>query len=526
MSTSRLTLLGGARATVGKSLELGLAPEQLVAIGATPEHLPSKAGRSLPLDRSAADLRRDAARVAAQLPPASAGSEVLLVFRDDRYLLAVALLAAWSSGHAAALPPNTRRDAVWLLANRIDAAAILHDTEAGGGIAVGALLAERESDDAPALAPIAPPAAHALTFFSWGSGAEPRLVRHGAEALLGEASARARLLGEGARVVSTLPGYHPAGLLSSVLAPLYAGAAVARGTPHAPAAVAHAIEAARADVLISAPVHLRALCALERGALSSVQRVISTAAPLAPSTARRFAAAHAIEVTDTTAPSASDVVGEHIEAALLELPGVDDVVVAGADGVTLAAVAGSSLDEAPLRALLGQPSQLVLLDALPREASGDLPRDRLMRLFDRAPDGAPLRWRLDWADDSDDEREAERDSDAGAAQAARVFRAHVPARYGWFDGHFVDYPILMAAVQLRDLVMPCIRRARPELGDVQRMSRLKFLSRIKPDDDIAVELRWREGQSEVTFALRRGERVCSSGTVSFGAKGWHSGGEA
>ncbi len=63
--------------------------------------------------RTAADLLRDTALLAQQLPRPSEGSEVLLVFRHDRYAFAAALLASWSAGHAVALPPNTRRESIW-----------------------------------------------------------------------------------------------------------------------------------------------------------------------------------------------------------------------------------------------------------------------------------------------------------------------------------------------------------------------------------------------------------------------------
>ncbi|HEY2735976.1 MAG TPA: hypothetical protein VGI70_18390, partial [Polyangiales bacterium] len=97
----------------------------------------------------------------------------------------------------------------------------------------------------------------------------------------------------------------------------------------------------------------------------------------------------------------------------------------------------------------------------------------------------------------------------------RVFRAHVPPDYGYFAGHFTGYPILPGAAQLSELVLPCVRRARPELGPLRQMSRIKFANRIKPDERVDVELAWRNDEPQIDFALRRGDAICSAGKLNF-----------
>jgi 3-hydroxymyristoyl/3-hydroxydecanoyl-(acyl carrier protein) dehydratase len=94
-------------------------------------------------------------------------------------------------------------------------------------------------------------------------------------------------------------------------------------------------------------------------------------------------------------------------------------------------------------------------------------------------------------------------------------RVEVPSDYGYFDGHFAGYPILPGAAQLSELVLPCVRRAWPELGALKQMARLKFTGRIQPGETIDVVLSARTGGTSVDFALRRAEVLCSAGTLSF-----------
>ena len=93
-------------------------PTDLVAFGA--------AG-----DKTAADLLADATRIASVLPDPTETSQVLLVFQDDRYAMAAALLAALHRGHPVALPPNTRRESVVAVRDQPATVAVVHDMGAG-----------------------------------------------------------------------------------------------------------------------------------------------------------------------------------------------------------------------------------------------------------------------------------------------------------------------------------------------------------------------------------------------------------
>jgi len=127
---------------------------------------------------------------------------------------------------------------------------------------------------------------------------------------------------------------------------------------------------------------------------------------------------------------------------------------------------------------------------------GRLPRGRLLALFARGPDGRP--------------RVAE--LERRAAAEAGVFHVQVPEAYRWFDGHFDQYPLLPAAVQLRELVVPCARQAGLLTGAVARFERLKFSQRIVPGMEVEVRVHPSK-KSGVEFELVHEGRVLTSGRL-------------
>ena len=78
--------------------------------------------------RSWRDLLADVAVLAETLPVNTAPE--VMVACADRYLCAVALLAVWSTGRLAALPPNSREETIDRLCDERGISLILHD---GGG---------------------------------------------------------------------------------------------------------------------------------------------------------------------------------------------------------------------------------------------------------------------------------------------------------------------------------------------------------------------------------------------------------
>lgn len=566
-------------------------------------------GRHLPDDlvalgergpRTARELLADAGTLAAALPPAAPGAHALLVFERDRYAFAAALLAAWARGYAVALPPNHRVQTLTALMQRAEVAKVLHDTDAGGDLQVHRRLAGPAA--APLLEPTVPAGLAATVFTSGTTGSSEAWTKTGAQ-LLDEVEVLVRTfaIARGSRAAVTVPPHHLYGLLFGVLMPLCAGAAFVRETPLLPEAVASQVEAVAADVLVSVPVHLRAVQAVASGRLASLRRVFSSTAPLDEDTARAFARAHARPITEifgstetggiawrerdrdeawqpllgvtvsiddegylrvdspwlpsdcerpwVTAdladrgPSGSFVLRGRADGVvkvgglrvslpqlqqwLLAQPGVEDAEVisvpAPGRGLRiLAAVVAKSRDEASLRAAMLEsfapaavPRRLLLVDGLPREPTGKLPRHALLSLFGLRADGSPPSTALEL-----DAPHPEPDEGAAA------FTAHVrvPADYVHFEGHFEGYPVMAAVVQLHELLLPLVEQARPGLGPLQELLRLKFLGQIVPGDELRVTLRFPlDAHAEARAAIdcdfeisnRRGR--CSAGRLRFGA---------
>ncbi|MGI5860841.1 MAG: AMP-binding protein [Myxococcales bacterium] len=258
------------------------APEDLVAV----------AGAS---DRTAADLMRDVAAIAAALPPADPPGEILVICQD-RYHFTAALLAAWQVGHAVALPPNGQPETVRALSSQPNVRMLLHDTEEGDGLDLRTLLGRADGPRAEPR-PIEPER-HVATLYTSGSTGSHKPCRKGAAQLLGEAAmlVKAFGLGPGTRVLATVPGHHIYGLLWSVLVPLSAGGSFVRETPFHAETVAARLAATGANLLASVPAHLRGLELLAE--LPNLERVVSSGAPLPAETARMVRERFGMKVTE------------------------------------------------------------------------------------------------------------------------------------------------------------------------------------------------------------------------------------
>lgn len=204
-----------------------------------------------------------------------------------------------------------------------------------------------------------------------------------------------------------------------------------------------------------------------------------------------------------------------IEEAMRAVSGVRDAALVALEGAPgrgaqlLAAVAGSEQTGPAIReALLARfdpstlPRRTVFVGALPREENGKLTQASLMRLFGLRPDGTPIVW------------EVEPSAPRTTHEEERVrheVRFAIPEALGYFDGHFEGYPLLPGAAQLSELVVPQLRALHPELGRVKGFSKLKFLGRIEPGDEVSLVLELREGG--VSFELRKAGELCSAGSM-------------
>jgi 4-coumarate--CoA ligase (photoactive yellow protein activation family) len=251
--------------------------------------------------RTAGMLARDVLTIAARLPPASPNSEVLIVC-DDRYRVAVAVLAAWQAGHAAALPPNAASETVRALRRRPGVVALLHDHDLADPDDLRPRLAAVDHEptlDPAQLGPIASDRVIATVYTSGSTGAHqacPKTARQ----LLGEAATLAErfAVGPQQRVLATVPPHHLYGLLFGVLVPLCAGASFIRETPLHTETVAAVARRFAADMLVSAPVHLRSLTLLSPGELPPLGRVFSSGAALPGETARLLGTRLGLWVTE------------------------------------------------------------------------------------------------------------------------------------------------------------------------------------------------------------------------------------
>ncbi len=511
-------------------------------------------------DATAPDLWIAAARLAASIPAAESGS-ALLVFESDRFLFAAALLATWSKGLIALVPPDNRRATLTRLQGLPEVALILHDTESGLPHRVQDLLGEpgpmpdldrfRDrlervwQDGRPLLA-------------VYGGGARSSSRRYALNGPMLDADID-RLAGRwppGSRISSTVPVGHRFGLVAGVLLPLATGGAFIRGLGPG------AAFGREADLLLTSP---RDLARRARLAERGPPRVASAGSPLSPSDAAQLAEQLGSQLEDlfvTVAggPLAARAAGEEgwrllsgvswepmpagsrfsfehgsahvadqfessgglllergraddgpepsprsVEATVAGRPGVREAAAVRAPGgqVLVAAVGGELRDlEA---ATAGTRVEVRRVPALPLDGFGRVVQAGLLALFGRGPDGAARAETLGFGDASPD----------GDGFAVPV---DVPTNYRWFDGHFDQYPVLPAAVQIQELVLPAAHRAGLEFGRPLRFERLKFSRRIRPGMALVVHLK-SPGPGELRFEITAAEGVLSSGRAQFEVPG-------
>jgi 4-coumarate--CoA ligase (photoactive yellow protein activation family) len=208
-----------------------------------------------------------------------------------------------------------------------------------------------------------------------------------------------------------------------------------------------------------------------------------------------------------------------VEQRLLAQPGVADAAVAALEvgeprgheivAAVVPGAAGQDAAEVVARVRHGLlqwfdpvvvPRRIRVVAALPREASGKLPRARLLALFERR-DAAP---RTDFVI-------AEHAQDGPRHR----FRVQVPLDLAFFRGHFAGYPVLPGVAQLVNLVLGRVRALHPELGEPRRIARLKFRRTIGPGDELELRLTFDAPRGRASFEILRGAEACSAGTLEF-----------
>jgi acyl-coenzyme A synthetase/AMP-(fatty) acid ligase len=526
--------------------------------------------------RAWGDLLADAASIARGLSqmdaPADRAARPVerMVACADRYNCAATLLAVWSAGEVAALPPNGRVETIDALCAEGGIQGVLHDGGGRGGVDVRALL----GSGAP---PLASPwfAAHRpiVCLYTSGSTGRHAACPKTAGQLLGEARLLVDLfdLGPGTRLLATVPPHHIYGLLFGVLVPFMGGAALVRSTPHHAETIAGEARRWQANTLVSVPAHLHGITALAAGALPPLRRIFSSGAPLPVETAVEVAALAGTPVTEVLGSSETGGIAWRAaggDPAWLPFPGVE--VEPDADGVMLVrspfAASARGADRIAVRPggrfeLLGRADGIIkiggsrisvaeierLLSDTPgvREAAviavdvegprkhelwatvvapgltvADL-RAALLRRVE--PVALPRRFRLVEALPREENGKlvearlrALFAAPRRADDVAEVLDLVVAGDWPCFRGHFAGFPVLPGVVQLNDLALREARRRWPELHALERVLALKFRSPVRPNDRLALHLERRD-QDRVVFELRREGKPVSSGVLVFGA---------
>ena len=275
----------------------------------SPASLPAGEGAIAFDGRGAVSRATFAAQVralAARLP--AAGHAVNLC--EDRYRFLVAFCAVALRGQANLLPPSRTRAA-------IDEVRALHpdsycigdgdDCGCDAPPAEGQAHFVRLPDELPLLdgPPLsldeAMPVAIGFTSGSTGAPtANAKTLRGFRASTAQNLAALAHLCPPDARlqVVATVPPQHMYGVELSVMLPLLAGVSVHRDRPFFPGDIARALrEAGGARLLVTTPVHLRALLA-SGVALPPLAGIVTATAPLAPALAAEAEARFGCEVRE------------------------------------------------------------------------------------------------------------------------------------------------------------------------------------------------------------------------------------
>ena len=202
-----------------------------------------------------------------------------------------------------------------------------------------------------------------------------------------------------------------------------------------------------------------------------------------------------------------------VEEAVLALDGIEDaaaLVFGAPDGPVVLVCAQTELLESSVvkahlaRCFDGLDSSRLMVKTvarLARDGLGRLSSKQARLLFGLGDDGSPRAYTLVWGSATVEPDHAE-------------FAVTVPDNYRWFDGHFDGYPVLPAAIQLREIVLVAVTRTGWDVGPFGGAQRLKFTGRIGPGDGLTVRLK-AIAPDAISFDISAKDRPCSSGRLRF-----------
>lgn len=245
-------------------------------------------GRPVTAGQFVADVERLAARLRAHAPHARYVVNALA----DRYRFAVAFCAALLAGRVNLLPGSRAPATLAELAGAYPQHVAVTDGELAAGFAAGLVFDEAPGEDSAwPPAPIARAAMAAIAFTSGSTGKPQPQVKYWGSLIDSARAERAALAIDAAAfdtvLVGTVGPQHMYGLESTVLLALANAFALAAEHPLHPYEIAAALASVRGRrVLVTTPVHLRALLAAEVD-LPPLDRIVCATAPLAPELAAR-----------------------------------------------------------------------------------------------------------------------------------------------------------------------------------------------------------------------------------------------
>jgi acyl-coenzyme A synthetase/AMP-(fatty) acid ligase len=230
---------------------------------------------------SAGAFLADAARLASALPP----RRHMVNLCVDRYRFTVAFAAALMREQVSLMPPNEAPGTLNQLADEFPDLYCLHDdASAISSLPALAYPPRRDADAAVPPIPVFAAQQEAVVLFTSGSTGRPTPQAKRWGSLVRGSRAAGKLLGisaiPGATIIGTVPQQHSYGLESTVLLALQHGLALQGARLFYPAdIVACLTETPRPRILVTTPIHLRAILA-DESALPPLDLIVSATAPL------------------------------------------------------------------------------------------------------------------------------------------------------------------------------------------------------------------------------------------------------
>jgi acyl-coenzyme A synthetase/AMP-(fatty) acid ligase len=507
--------------------------------------------------------------LAALLPP---GRHVLNVCAD-RYRFAVGLAACLLSGRVSLLPSTHTPEVIGHLTSFApDVFCLTDDARCDIGLPqlfypdeASLAAAAREADVQFAVPKLPDDQLAAIVFTSGSTGRPlPYEKRWGplSSCVLSGAQPLGLLDGRLHTLIGTVPAQHMYGFESTVLLALLSGNAFGAERPFYPADIAATMNGVpRPRILVSTPIHLRALLASEIE-FPAVDLVLSATAPLTQELARAVEARYRTRLLEIYGSTETGQIalrrsaqsaawrlwpgvrltqedqqtfaqGGHIEQKtllcdLIELTAADEFLLHGrtADLVNVAgkrssfaylnaqlnaipgvldgafflrdstgdtgvarlgaAVVAPSLNAGGLTEQLRRridpvflPRPLLMVERLPRNATGKLPQQALQELADRQ---------------------------------LRSESLPIAANHPCYAGHFPHHPVFPGA-GLMDEALAAIQRARGIDLTEWQIAGAKFIDMVKPGDAPVVEHESAH-QSLIRFTIRVGSRAVVTGTLA------------